>query len=81
LFQAPSDDGAAIPERFTCDGENLSTPHFLCKWSGAPAGTLEFCPALATIPMRPPAHGIIGRAYDIPSAVTELAVDAAQNAN
>ena len=33
----------------------------------------------ATIPMRPAAHGIIGAVYDIPPAVTEFAVSAAQN--
>jgi Raf kinase inhibitor-like YbhB/YbcL family protein len=30
--------GAAIPQRFTCDGDNLSPP---LGWSGVPAGTVE----------------------------------------
>jgi Raf kinase inhibitor-like YbhB/YbcL family protein len=30
--------GAAIPERFTCDGDNRSPP---LRWSGVPAGTVE----------------------------------------
>jgi Raf kinase inhibitor-like YbhB/YbcL family protein len=30
--------GAAIPQRFTCDGDNLSPP---LRWSGVPAGTAE----------------------------------------
>jgi Raf kinase inhibitor-like YbhB/YbcL family protein len=30
--------GAAIPQRFTCDGDNRSPP---LRWSGMPAGTVE----------------------------------------
>jgi Raf kinase inhibitor-like YbhB/YbcL family protein len=30
--------GAAIPRRFTCEGENVSPP---LRWSGVPAGTVE----------------------------------------
>jgi Raf kinase inhibitor-like YbhB/YbcL family protein len=30
--------GSAIPQRFTCDGDNLSPP---LGWSGVPAGTVE----------------------------------------
>jgi hypothetical protein len=30
--------GAAIPQRFTCDGDNRSPP---LGWSGVPAGTAE----------------------------------------
>ncbi len=32
-------DGEAIPERFSCEGENVSPP---LAWSGVPAGTEEF---------------------------------------
>ena len=32
-------DGAAIPKKFTCDGEDLSPA---LSWSGAPAGTKSF---------------------------------------
>src|SRR5579871_4266421 len=32
-------DGAQIPRRFTCDGEDLSPP---LKWSDAPDGTKSF---------------------------------------
>lgn len=31
--------GATIPQRFTCDGDNVSPP---LNWSGAPAGTRSF---------------------------------------
>jgi phosphatidylethanolamine-binding protein (PEBP) family uncharacterized protein len=30
--------GSAIPQRFTCDGDNISPP---LGWSGVPAGTVE----------------------------------------
>jgi Raf kinase inhibitor-like YbhB/YbcL family protein len=32
-------DGAQIPRRFTCDGEDLSPP---LQWSDAPAGMKSF---------------------------------------
>jgi phosphatidylethanolamine-binding protein (PEBP) family uncharacterized protein len=39
LISSAFDDGAAIPRRFTCDGENLSPP---LQWSGTPAGARSF---------------------------------------
>jgi len=76
LVSSAFDDGAAIPRRFTCDGENLSPP---LQWSGAPAGTLSFA-LLCDDPDAPAGIWHHWAAYDIPPAVTELAVDAAQNA-
>jgi Raf kinase inhibitor-like YbhB/YbcL family protein len=76
LVSSAFDDGAAIPRRFTCDGENLSPP---LQWSGAPAGTLSFV-LLCDDPDAPAGTWHHWAAYDIPPAVTELAVDAAQNA-
>ncbi len=76
LVSSAFDDGAAIPRRFTCDGENLSPP---LQWSGAPAGTLSFV-QLCDDPDAPADTWHHWAAYDIPPAVTELAVDAAQNA-
>ncbi|MFH1829263.1 MAG: YbhB/YbcL family Raf kinase inhibitor-like protein [Pseudomonadota bacterium] len=32
-------EGASIPSKYTCDGENISPP---LSWSGAPAGTKSF---------------------------------------
>lgn len=32
-------DGATIPRRFTCDGEDISPP---LAWTGAPAATRSF---------------------------------------
>ena len=76
LVSSAFDDGAAIPRRFTCDGENLSPPP---QWSGAPAGTLSFV-LLCYDPDAPAGTWHHWAAYDIPPAVTELAVDAEQNA-
>jgi Raf kinase inhibitor-like YbhB/YbcL family protein len=76
LVSSAFDDGAAIPRRFTCDGENLSPP---LQWSGAPAGTLSFV-LLCDDPGAPAGTWHHWAAYDIPPAATELAVDAAQNA-
>jgi Raf kinase inhibitor-like YbhB/YbcL family protein len=69
-------DGAAIPRRFTCDGENLSPP---LQWSGAPAGTQSFV-LLCDDPDAPAGTWHHWAVYDIPPAVTEFAVNAAQNA-
>jgi Raf kinase inhibitor-like YbhB/YbcL family protein len=76
LVSSAFDDGAAIPRRFTCDGENLSPP---LQWSGAPAGTLSFV-LLCDDPDAPAGTWHHWAAYDIPPAVSELAVDAEQNA-
>jgi Raf kinase inhibitor-like YbhB/YbcL family protein len=61
-------EGAAIPQKYTCDAEDLSPP---LKWGGLPEGTQS----LAIIcddpdaPMRTWVHWVI---YDIPASVTEL---------
>ena len=69
-------DGAAIPRRFTCDGENLSPP---LQWSGAPEETQSFV-LLCDDPDAPAGTWHHWAVYDIPPAVTEFAVNAAQNA-
>jgi len=69
-------DGAAIPRRFTCDGENLSPP---LQWSGAPEATRSFV-LLCDDPDAPAGTWHHWAVYDIPPAVTEFAVNAAQNA-
>jgi Raf kinase inhibitor-like YbhB/YbcL family protein len=68
-------DGAAIPRRFTCDGENLSPP---LQWSGAPSGTQSFV-LLCDDPDAPAGTWHHWAAYDIPAVLTELADGAAQN--
>ena len=70
-------DGAAVPRRFTCDGENLSPP---LQWSDAPTGTRSFV-LLCDDPDAPAGTWHHWAAYDLPPTVTELAVGAAQNKN
>jgi Raf kinase inhibitor-like YbhB/YbcL family protein len=70
-------DGAAIPRRFTCDGENLSPP---LQWSGAPAGTRSYV-LLCDDPDAPAGTWHHWAVYDIPPVLTELADGAAQNTN
>ena len=70
-------DGAAIPRRFTCDGENLSPP---LQWSDAPTGTRSFA-LLCDDPDAPAGTWHHWAAYDLPPTVTELADGAALNKN
>jgi len=62
-------NGATIPRRFTCDGENVSPP---LQWSGAPAETRSFV-VLCDDPDAPAGVWRHWAAYDIPSASVELA--------
>ena len=77
LVSSAFDDGAAIPRRFTCDGENLSPP---LQWSDAPGGTRSFV-LLCDDPDAPAVTWHHWAAYDLPSTVTELALGAARNKN
>ena len=70
-------DGAAVPRRFTCDGENLSPP---LQWSDAPTGTRSFV-LLCDDPDAPAGTWHHWAAYDLPPTVKELAVGASQNKN
>jgi Raf kinase inhibitor-like YbhB/YbcL family protein len=62
-------DGARIPERFTCEGDDVSPP---LAWSGAPAATRSF--ALVVSDADAPAgtwyHWAI---FDLPAATAGLA--------
>src|SRR5437588_4922517 len=69
-------DGAPIPRRFTCDGEDLSPP---LEWTGAPAGARSFT-LLCDDPDAPSGTWHHWAAYDIPSTLTMLAQGAASNA-
>jgi Raf kinase inhibitor-like YbhB/YbcL family protein len=69
-------DGAAIPRRFTCDGENLSPP---LQWSDVPQGSRSLV-LLCDDPDAPGSKWHHWAVYDIPPSVTEFAVNAAQNA-
>jgi Raf kinase inhibitor-like YbhB/YbcL family protein len=70
-------DGAAIPRRFTCDGENLSPP---LQWLDAPAGTRSFV-LLCDDPDAPAGTWHHWAAYDLPPTVIELADGATRNKN
>src|SRR5438309_7819650 len=69
-------DGATIPRRFTCDGEDLSPP---LEWTGAPAEARSFT-LLCDDPDAPSGTWHHWAAYDIPSTLTMLAQGAASNA-
>jgi hypothetical protein len=59
-------EGAAIPVRFTCDGEDVSPP---IAWSGAPDGTAAF----ALILDDPDARGWVHWVFvDLPGDVSHL---------
>ncbi len=66
-------DGAMIPRRFTCDGENLSPP---LQWSGAPTAAKSFV-LLCEDPDAPAGTFRHWAAYDIPARRTEMAAAAA----
>ncbi|WP_024510969.1 YbhB/YbcL family Raf kinase inhibitor-like protein [Bradyrhizobium sp. ARR65] len=70
-------DGAAIPRRFTCDGENLSPP---LQWSGAPEGTHSFV-LLCDDPDAPGGTWHHWAIYDMAPTVAQLAEGAAQKTN
>jgi Raf kinase inhibitor-like YbhB/YbcL family protein len=69
-------DHAAIPRRYTCDGEDLSPP---LEWSGAPAETRSFV-LLCDDPDAPGGTWHHWAAYDIPADLTSLEQGAARHA-
>jgi Raf kinase inhibitor-like YbhB/YbcL family protein len=68
-------DGAMMPRRYTCDGENVSPP---LQWSDAPAGLRSFV-LLCDDPDAPAGTWHHWAAYDIPPNTTLLAENAAQD--
>ncbi len=66
-------DGATIPRRFTCDGDDLSPP---LEWGSPPTGTRSFV-LLCDDPDAPAGTWHHWAAYDIPPDRTELAEGAA----
>ncbi|MBB4038734.1 hypothetical protein GGR34_000363 [Microvirga flocculans] len=69
-------DGAVIPDRYTCDGADLSPP---LRWDGAPEETLSFA-LLCLDPDAPRGTWHHWAAYDIPAEMRELGPGAAQAA-
>ncbi|HVX40843.1 MAG TPA: YbhB/YbcL family Raf kinase inhibitor-like protein [Gemmatimonadaceae bacterium] len=57
-----------IPQRYTCDGENVSPP---LAWSGAPSGTASFALAVED-PDAPGGTFLHWLIYDIPATTTAL---------
>lgn len=68
-------DGAAIPRRFTCDGENLSPP---LQWSDAPGGTGSFV-LLCEDPDAPGGTWHHWAVYNIAASLSQFAEGAAQH--
>ena len=69
-------DGAAIPRRFTCDGEDLSPP---LSWSDAPTDTRRFV-LLCDDPDAPVGTWHHWAVHDVPSTLTALPENAASDA-
>ena len=61
-------DGATIPRRFTCDGEDISPP---LTWTGAPTATRSFA-LFCSDPDAPTGTWHHWGAYDIPANLTIL---------
>ncbi len=70
-------DGATIPRRFTCDGEDISPP--LAR-TGAPTATRSFA-LLCNDPDAPAGTWHHWTAYDIPASLIDLAEGASANAS
>ena len=69
-------DGAAIPRRFSCDGEDTSPA---LEWSDVPAGTKSLV-ILCNDPDAPSGTWHHWAAYDIAANLTGLPLDASRNA-
>jgi Raf kinase inhibitor-like YbhB/YbcL family protein len=70
-------DGAAIPSRFTCSGQDVSPP---LEWSETPAGTRSFV-LLCDDPDAPGGTWHHWAAYEIAADRTGLPLDAGRNAD
>lgn len=68
VFSPAFTEGQPIPEKYTCEGRNISPP---LTWSGAPANTKSFA-VIVDDPDAPSGiftHRVL---YDIPGKATEL---------
>jgi Raf kinase inhibitor-like YbhB/YbcL family protein len=72
--------GAAIPKRYTCDGDDVSPP---LSWSGAPAGAKSLVLVIedpdAPDPAAPKTTWVHWILYNIPPSTASLAEDAARH--
>ncbi len=69
-------DGAAIPRRFTCDGEDVSPP---LEWGDVPTGTKSFA-VICEDPDAPGGTFYHWAAYDIAATQSGLPLDAGHEA-
>jgi Raf kinase inhibitor-like YbhB/YbcL family protein len=69
-------DGAAVPRRFTCEGENVSPP---LQWSDVPAGAKSFA-VICEDPDAPGGTFHHWAAYDIAATQSGLPLDASHQA-
>ena len=59
---------AAIPKKYTCDGEDVSSP---LSWTGAPAGAKSFA-IIMDDPDAPPGTWVHWLIYDLPGDTAKL---------
>jgi Raf kinase inhibitor-like YbhB/YbcL family protein len=76
ISSAAFSEASAIPNRYTCDGGNISPP---LEWHDPPAGTHSFA-LLCDDPDAPGGTWHHWAAYDIPRALASLAEGAARHA-
>jgi len=71
--------GAGIPARYTCEGDNMSPP---LSWTGAPSGTKSLALIVedpdAPDPAKPQRIFVHWVVYNIPSSATSLTEDASR---
>ncbi|MDX1673015.1 MAG: YbhB/YbcL family Raf kinase inhibitor-like protein, partial [Balneolaceae bacterium] len=61
-------EGDAIPEKYTCDGEDISPP---LSWNGAPEGTVSYA-LVSDDPDAPGQTWVHWVIYNLPATVSEL---------
>lgn len=61
-------EGASIPPKYTCDGQDMSPP---LSWSGAPAGTKSFA-IISDDPDAPVGTWVHWVAWNIPAGLSSL---------
>ncbi|MCW0481287.1 YbhB/YbcL family Raf kinase inhibitor-like protein [Gaoshiqia sediminis] len=69
IHSSAFDEGATIPQKYTCDGPNVSPP---LRWSGIPGGTKTLA-LICDDPDAPVGTWVHWVVWNIPAATTELA--------
>nr|HPQ61182.1 YbhB/YbcL family Raf kinase inhibitor-like protein [Syntrophales bacterium] len=69
ILKSPAfEEGGMIPDRHTCDGENISPP---LEWEGAPEGVKSYA-LLCEDPDAPMGSWVHWVVYDIPPSIAKL---------